>query len=114
MTTPNTIVPPLPWEAANPYQFCERHRSGGGAVWDTTAQVLGGSGWSIDPLANPNARSSVDSRSRMVWRALPFRAERDADRDARCAAHRSAGPKVADMVTRQPWAEDVPRTRSGR
>jgi cytochrome P450 len=73
MTTPSTAAPHLPWEAENPYPFYERCRRDGDVVWDETAgawlivgyhaarRVLGGSGWTSDPLANPHARAAMDS-----------------------------------------------------
>jgi cytochrome P450 len=73
MTTPSTATPRLPWDAANPYPFYERRRHDGDVVWDQTAQawlilgyhatqhVLGGSGWTSDPRANPNARAAMDA-----------------------------------------------------
>jgi cytochrome P450 len=72
MTTPSTAAPRLPWDPANPYPFYERFRRDGDVLWDETAQawlvlgydaarqVLGGSGWTSDPLANPNARAAMD------------------------------------------------------
>jgi cytochrome P450 len=73
MTTPSTAAPRLPWDAANPYPFYERRRRDGEVVWDESAQawlvlgyhaareILGGSGWTSDPLANPNMRSVMES-----------------------------------------------------
>jgi len=61
----------LPWDAADPYPFYEARRRDGDVVWDNVAQgwlvlgydaarqVLGGSGWTSDPLANPVARASM-------------------------------------------------------
>ncbi|OBJ37191.1 cytochrome [Mycolicibacterium mucogenicum] len=61
----------LPWDAADPYSFYEARRRDGDVVWDNAAQgwlvlgydaarqVLGGSGWTSDPLANPVARASM-------------------------------------------------------
>ncbi|HEX5143256.1 MAG TPA: cytochrome P450, partial [Mycobacterium sp.] len=61
----------LPWDAADPYSFYEARRRDGDVVWDDVAQawlvlgydaaryVLGGSGWTSDPLANPVARASM-------------------------------------------------------
>jgi cytochrome P450 len=72
MTIPNT-APRLPWDAADPYPFYEQRRLDGEVVWDEAAQawlvlsypaarqVLGGSGWSSDPRANPNIRAAMDS-----------------------------------------------------
>ena len=57
----------------DPYPFYERCRGDGDVVWDETAgawlivgyhaarQVLGGSGWTSDTLANLNARAAMDS-----------------------------------------------------
>lgn len=73
ITTPNAAAPRLPWDPADPYPFYEMRRSNGDVVWDETAQawlvlsydaaqqVLGGSGWTSNPLANPNARAAMDS-----------------------------------------------------
>ncbi len=61
----------LPWDAADPYSFYEARRRDGDVVWDdvaqgwlvlghdTARQVLGGAGWTSDPLANPVARASM-------------------------------------------------------
>ena len=61
----------LPWDAADPYPFYEARRRDGDVVWDNAAQgwlvlgydaarqVLGGSGWTSDPLANPVARATM-------------------------------------------------------
>jgi cytochrome P450 len=65
----------LPWDAADPYPFYAWRRREGEVVWDEIAQswlvlgydaarqVLGGSGWTSDPLANPIARASMDAVS---------------------------------------------------
>lgn len=65
----------LPWDAADPYPFYEARRAQGEVVWDDTAQawlalsyeaareILGGSGWTSDPLANPLARAAIDPLS---------------------------------------------------
>lgn len=70
MTSPSTTSPRLPWEAADPYPFYEHCRRAGDVVWDETAQawlvlgydaarqVLGGSGWTSDPLADPAVRAA--------------------------------------------------------
>ncbi len=70
--TGGVIESRLPWDAADPYPFYEERRGGGDVVWDDTAnawlvlgydaarQVLGGSGWTSDPLANPANRAFVD------------------------------------------------------
>jgi cytochrome P450 len=85
MTIPSTTAPRLPWDAADPYPFYERRRRDGDVVWDETAQawlvlgyhaardVLGGSGWTSNPLANPNARAAIDSMgSDLVDRSMLF------------------------------------------
>jgi cytochrome P450 len=72
MTTPDiTAVPRLPWDGVNPYPFYEQRRREGDVVWDESAQawlilgyrparqVLGGPGWTSDPLANPNVRAAM-------------------------------------------------------
>jgi hypothetical protein len=74
MTIPDTTATPrLPWDATDPYLFYEQRRRDGDAVWDDTArawlvlghnaarQVLGGSGWTSDPLANPNVQAAMQS-----------------------------------------------------
>ena len=65
MTSADVASIRLPWDAADPYPFYEARRAEGEVVWDDTAQawlalsydaareVLGGSGWTSDPLANP-------------------------------------------------------------
>jgi cytochrome P450 len=71
MTTPDTqSTPRLPWDAADPYPFYEERRREGDVVWNDTAaawlilgyhparQILAGSGWSSNPLANPNTRAA--------------------------------------------------------
>jgi cytochrome P450 len=70
--TGSVIASRLPWDAADPYPFYEECRRRGDVVWDDTAnawlvlgydvarQVLGGSGWTSDPLANPANRAFVD------------------------------------------------------
>lgn len=68
MTTPDTqATPRLPWDAADPYPFYEACRREGDVIWNDTAaawvvlgyhparQILGGTGWTSDPLANSNA-----------------------------------------------------------
>lgn len=70
MTIPSTTSPRLPWEAKDPYPFYEHRRHAGNVVWDETAQawlvlgydaarqVLGGSEWTSDPMANPQVRAA--------------------------------------------------------
>jgi cytochrome P450 len=71
MTTPDIATPRLPWDAADPFPFYEMRRREGDVIWDETAaawlvlgyqpaqQILGGPGWTSDPLANPNAPRAV-------------------------------------------------------
>lgn len=73
MTTPSIAAPRLPWDPANPFPFYARRRREGDVVWDETArtwlvlghhaaqQVLSGSGWTNDPLANAKARPTLKS-----------------------------------------------------
>lgn len=75
MTSADLTSIRLPWDAADPYPFYEARRAAGDVVWDDTAQawlvlsyetareVLGGSGWTSDPLANPLARAAIDPLS---------------------------------------------------
>lgn len=75
MTSVDVTSIRLPWDAADPYPFYEARRAEGEVVWDDTAQawlalsygaareVLGGSGWTSDPLANPLARAAIDPLS---------------------------------------------------
>jgi cytochrome P450 len=72
MPSTNTAAPRLPWDAADPYPFYEAQRSRGDVGWSDTAgawivvsydgarEVLGGAGWTSDPLANPVARQAFD------------------------------------------------------
>ncbi|MBO0680022.1 cytochrome P450 [Mycolicibacterium sp. S2-37] len=71
MTTPDVTAGRLPWDGADPYPFYEMHRREGNVVWNDEAgawlvlgyhaarQVLGGAGWTSNPLANPNAPRAV-------------------------------------------------------
>jgi cytochrome P450 len=75
MTSADVTSIRLPWDAADPYPFYEARRAEGEVVWDDTAQawlalsyeaareILGGSGWTSDPLANPLARAAIDPLS---------------------------------------------------
>ncbi|MGH3562836.1 MAG: cytochrome P450, partial [Mycobacterium sp.] len=84
MTTPSTAAPRLPWDAENPYPFYERCRSDGDVVWDETAgawlvlgyhaarHVLGGSGWTSDPLANPTIAATDFFDPEMAHRSMLF------------------------------------------
>lgn len=68
MTTPDTQAgTSFPWDAANPYPYYERRRLQGDIVWDASLcawlvfgyrparKILGGEGWTSNPLANQNA-----------------------------------------------------------
>jgi len=72
MTTPDIHAGArLPWDAADPYPFYEARRRHGDIVWDDTAGawlilgyhparlILAGSGWTSDPLANPNTPAAL-------------------------------------------------------
>ena len=71
MTTRDATAPTLPWDAANPYPYYERRRDEGDVVWDAAAgawlilgyhaaqEVLGGPGWTSDPLAAPSRPQSL-------------------------------------------------------
>jgi cytochrome P450 len=71
MTTPDVTAPRLPWDAADPYPFYESCRRVGDVVWDDTArawlvlghdaarEVLGGPGWTSNPLANRAANDAL-------------------------------------------------------
>lgn len=73
MTAADATTIGLPWDAADPYPFYESCRRDGDVVWDDTAQawlvlsyaaarrVLGGTGWTSDPLANPLAAASMNA-----------------------------------------------------
>jgi cytochrome P450 len=75
MTSADVTSIRLPWDAADPYPFYEARRAEGEVVWDDTAQawlalsyeaareILGGSGWTSDPLANPLAQAVIDPLS---------------------------------------------------
>lgn len=75
MTRPEIAAPRLPWNAADPYPFYESRRSHGDVVWDDSAaawlvlgyhaarDVLSGTGWTSDPLANPSTRATVNPAS---------------------------------------------------
>ncbi len=64
MTIRETAAPRLPWDAADPYPYYERHRRNGNLVWDEAAgawlvlgydiakSVLAGEGWTSVPPAN--------------------------------------------------------------
>jgi cytochrome P450 len=72
MPSTNTAAPRLPWDAADPYPFYETQRRHGDVGWsdvaaawivvgyDAAREVLGGTGWTSDPLANLVARQAFD------------------------------------------------------
>ena len=104
MITPSTTAPRLPWDPADPYPFYERRRRDGDVVGDETAQawlvlgydaareILGGSGWTSNPLANPNARAALDFMgSDLVERSMLF---------ADGANHERLRGSVRDVFTR--------------
>jgi cytochrome P450 len=84
MTIHSTAAPRLPWDAADPYPFYEQRRRDGDVAWDESAQawlilgyhaarqVLGGSGWTSDPLANPNVAATDFFDAEMVNRSMLF------------------------------------------
>ena len=68
MTTRDGTPARLPWDAADPFAYYERRRRrDGDVVWDdalgawlvlgyhSAREILGGSGWTSSPRANPNA-----------------------------------------------------------
>jgi cytochrome P450 len=71
MTTSDTAVPQLPWDAADPYLYYEARRHDGDVVWDASAgswlvlgyhtarEVLAGPAWISDPRANRTANNAV-------------------------------------------------------
>ncbi|TDH57293.1 cytochrome P450 [Mycobacterium eburneum] len=104
MTSAELAAPRLPWDAADPYPFYRSRRTAGDVVWDDTAQgwlvlgyqaareVLGGTGWTSDPLANPAARLVMDPASRdLTRRSMLF---------ADGAAHQRLRGAVHDVFTR--------------
>ncbi len=72
MSSPELVAPHLPWDAADPYPYYEARRGEGDVVWDDAAQawlvlgyaaareVLGSTGWSSNPAANPTVRAALD------------------------------------------------------
>ncbi len=104
MTTADVTSVRLPWDAANPYEFYEARRDEGDVVWDDTAQawlalsydavreVLAGTGWTSDPLANPLARAAIDLVSQdFVKKSMLF---------ADGADHQRLRASVRDVFTR--------------
>jgi cytochrome P450 len=99
-TAQAAAAPRLPWDPADPYPFYERRRREGNVVWDETAQawlvlgydaarqVLGETGWTSDPRANPNTRAAIDpigsdmvDRSMLLTDGANHRRLRDSVRD---------------------------------
>jgi cytochrome P450 len=75
----------LPWDAVDPYPFYEACRREGEVVWNATAvswlilgyhpvrQILAGTGWTSNPLANPNSRAELrDADPDMLRRNILF------------------------------------------
>ena len=93
MTTRSTEASRLPWDPADPYPFYEQRRHEGDVVWDETAQawlvlsydaarqVLGGSGWTSNPLAKPDVRAAMSAMGPdLVDRSMLFSDGADHDR----------------------------------
>jgi cytochrome P450 len=93
MTTRSTTASRLPWDPADPYPFYEQRRREGDVVWDETAQawlvlsydaarqVLGGSGWTSNPLAKPDVRAAMSAMGPdLVDRSMLFSDGADHDR----------------------------------
>ncbi|MDT5355633.1 MAG: hypothetical protein QOJ56_4165, partial [Mycobacterium sp.] len=99
-TAQAAAAPRLPWDPADPYPFYERRRREGNVVWDETAQawlvlgydaarqVLGETGWTSDPRANPNTRAAINpigsdmvDRSMLLTDGANHRRLRDSVRD---------------------------------
>jgi cytochrome P450 len=82
MTTREAPVRRLPWGAEDPYSFYEQRRQEGNAVWDgvigawlvlgydAARQVLGGAGWTSDPLSNPVVRGRMGSLGKELLRRI--------------------------------------------
>lgn len=90
MMTPEAAGRRLPWDAENPYSFYEQRRQQGDVVWDNVIgawlvlgydaarQVLSGSGWTSDPLANPTVRGRMGSLGKdLLTRIMLFAAGGD-------------------------------------
>jgi len=88
----------LPWDAADPYPFYEARRAEAEVVWDDTAQawlalsygaardILGGPGWTSDPLANPLARAAIDPLSADMFAGSMLFADGADHQRLRCSA----------------------------
>lgn len=103
MSSADITAPRLPWDPADPHSFYRRRRSEGDVVWDDTAKawlvvgydtarkVLGGNGWTSDPLANPMTRAVFDPMSaELVQRSMLF---------ADGATHQRLRGSVRDVFT---------------
>jgi cytochrome P450 len=72
MTSPDSTIARLPWDAADPYPFYDARRRDGDVVWDDAAQawlalgyhavrdVLAGPQWTSDPRANRGAAAAAE------------------------------------------------------
>lgn len=102
---PVTPAPRLPWNPADPHSFYERRRCEGDVVWDDTArawlvlgydaarEVLGGSGWSSDPMVSAIARAAIDPISaEFIHRSMLF---------ADGTTHRRLRGSVRDVFTQK-------------
>jgi cytochrome P450 len=82
MTIPDApMVARLPWNAADPFPYYEDRRREGDVVWDhalgawlvlgyhPVQQILGESGWTSSPLANPNTRDAFRAVDRDILRS---------------------------------------------
>jgi cytochrome P450 len=90
MTTREAATRRLPWDAENPYSFYEQRRRAGDLVWDemigawlvlgydAAREVLSGSGWTSDPLANPTVAGRLGSFGKeLLTRIMLFAAGED-------------------------------------
>lgn len=97
MSSRDTAVPGLPWDAVDPFPFYELRRRDGDMVWDETAQtwlilgyhkaqqVLCQSGWTVDPLASPSARAARESINPEMFNQSMLNTEGAAHRRLRAA-----------------------------
>lgn len=103
MTSPDVAAPRLPWDPADPFPFYESRRTGD-VVWDDAAgawlvlgydaarEVLGGHGWTSDPLAFWDNGFPVDPISRdFIGSSMLF---------ADGATHQRLRSSVRDVFTR--------------
>lgn len=103
MITPDLAVPRLPWDAADPFPYYEALRTRGDVVWDDTAggwlalshdtvrTVLGGTGWTSNPLASVGVEAALDPVAR-DWTARSMLFTDGAD-------HRRLRASVRDVFT---------------